>query len=1034
MSNPSTLKRSVITVKNTRRTRDHWVSIKQCILVALVVINTSLTARSQGEPDISKAGNEQVAEIMRTFGGRGVMADGSAPTAANQAIEQFKVRDGTKIELMAAEPSVEQPLFISWDSRGRMWVVQYRQYQFPAGLKVVRYDQHLRAVFDKVPDPPPHGTPGLDKISVHEDTDGDGFFDTSKDVITGLNIATAVQVGNGSIWVLNPPYLLRYHDQNRDDIPDGEPEVHLSGFGLQDTHSVANSLLWGPDGWLYGANGSTTVGDVSSKVTKGVRFQGQCIWRYHPESSEFEIYAEGGGNTFSLEIDSKGRVFSGTNGGNTRGWYYPQGSYSAKNWGKHGPLTNPYALGFFGPMGFEGDGRRFAQAFCIYEGGLFPKSFNGSIIAPNSLHNVVWNSQRIPEGSTYRTVDEANLVETEDRWFRPVYGGVGPDGGIYLADWYDSRLSHVSPSDDWHKESGRIYRISPSESTPTYDQGDLEKQSSQSLIQRFNHPNKWVRQRSAMVLGWRKDNSVLDQLRELVDNGSLEALWSLNLMGQFHEKDATRWLQHSDPHLRRWVIRLAGDQRRPIDGLYQLACTETNPQVRSQLASTAKRLDAPLGLSIIEGLLQHEQDINDPHLPLLIWWGIEAHCENWREIRSFLEQHSVWKSKLFVSSIASRLMQRYASSGTTEDLAQCEWILSQAYHSDQRKQLTLGMSRAFEGRTMPPLPATLTKSLQDYADQLGNSAVIIGIRQGNDESISEGIKLLGNQNSELALQIEIAKTLGETPSAKALSTLLSLGTGRNTKEPALQRVALQSVASYDSDGVAKTLLSAFGSSISAEHGLRSTACRTLASRPKWANQLISELSEWRIRPEDIPADVIQQLRTYPSEVTQKKVDQIFGKTLHADSTNENEFKRLKTLLASGSGQAEKGQIIFSKRCGNCHQLFGEGKKIGPPLDGYDRGNATFWLNAIIAPSMEIREGFQSYLILTEDGRSVTGMIADQNAQTITLRNAENEITVLDRERIESLQAIPTSLMPTNLLLELSDQEIRDLFSYLSQGT
>lgn len=1011
-----------------------WQPLKRCTLFGLMLINTWSVAHSQGKPDISKAGNEQVAEIMRTFGGRGVMADGSSPTAADQATEQFELREGTKIELMASEPEVEQPLFISWDSRGRMWVVQYRQYQFPAGLKVVRYDQHLRAVFDKVPDPPPHGTPGLDKISVHEDTDGDGFFDTSKDVITGLNIATAVQVGNGSIWVLNPPYLLRYADLDGDDIPDGEPEVHLSGFGLQDTHSVANSLLWGPDGWLYGANGSTTVGDVSSKVTKGVRFQGQCIWRYHPESKEFEIYAEGGGNTFSLEIDSKGRVFSGTNGGNTRGWYYPQGSYSAKNWGKHGPLTNPYALGFFGPMAFEGDGRRFAQAFCIYEGGLFPESFNGSIVAPNSLHNVVWNSQRIPVGSTYRTVDEANLVETDDRWFRPVYGGVGPDGGIYLADWYDSRLSHVSPSDDWHKESGRIYRISPSSSTPTYSGGDLEKLSSQSLMQQFRHPNKWVRQRSAMVLGWRKDNSVVDELRDLVDNGSLEALWSVHLMGQFNKTDAARWLVHPDPHLRRWVVRLAGDHHLPINGLYQLACTETNPQVRSQLASTAKRLDASLGLSIIEGLLQHEQDINDPHLPLMIWWGIESHCENWSEIRSFLEQDSVWESKLFISSIASRLMQRYASSGTADDLAQCEWILSQAYNSEQRKQLTLGMSRAFEGRSMPTLPASLTKSLQEYADQLGNSAVIIGIRQSNDESINEAIKILGDQNADLALQIEIAKTLGESPATTTLSILQSLGTGRSTREPALQRVALQSLASYNSEGIAKTLLSAFGSSISEEHGLRSTACRTLASRPQWANQLIGELTQWRIRPEDIPADVVQQLRSHPSEETQKKVDQIFGKALPADSTNQNEFKRLKALLTQGSGEAQNGHAIFSKRCGNCHQLFGEGKKVGPPLDGYDRGNATFWLNAIIAPSMEIREGFQSYLVLTEDGRSVTGMIANQNAQTITLRNAENEITVLDRERIESLQAIPTSLMPTNLLSELSDQDIRDLFSYLSQGT
>ena len=334
-------------------------------------------------------------------------------------IGRLRLRPDVDADLVAHEPELSQPLFLSWDSKGRLWAVQYRQYQYPAGLKVVKFDQYLRAVFDKVPEPPPHGAKGLDKITVFEDTDGDGVYDTGKDVITGLNIATSVQVGPRGIWVLNPPYLLHYADSNGDDVPDGEPEVHLSGFGLQDTHSVANSLLWGPDGWLYGANGSTTAGTISSQVTRGVRFEGQCIWRYHPDTKVFEIYAEGGGNTFSLDIDSKGRVFSGTNGGSKRGYHYPQGSYADKNWGKHGPLTNPYAFGYFRGMPMKGDTRRFAQAFTIYEGGLFDGKFDETIIAPNSLHNLVWQSDRIPEGSTYRTEDRENLIETDDRWFRP---------------------------------------------------------------------------------------------------------------------------------------------------------------------------------------------------------------------------------------------------------------------------------------------------------------------------------------------------------------------------------------------------------------------------------------------------------------------------------------------------------------------------------------------------------------------------------------------------------------------------------------
>ncbi|MEZ5431194.1 MAG: hypothetical protein R3F31_08455 [Verrucomicrobiales bacterium] len=150
------------------------------------------------------------------------------------------------------------------------------------------------------------------------------------------------------------------------------PRSGLRGFGLEDTHSVVSSLQFGPDGWLYGATGSTTTGTVSSAVTKEVHWQGQNIWRYHPDTKVFEIYAEGGGNTFSLEIDSVGRVFSGTNGGGTRGMYYPQGSYGVKGWGKHGPLTNPYAFGYFEHMRHEGDNRRFRRPSASMKADGFP--------------------------------------------------------------------------------------------------------------------------------------------------------------------------------------------------------------------------------------------------------------------------------------------------------------------------------------------------------------------------------------------------------------------------------------------------------------------------------------------------------------------------------------------------------------------------------------------------------------------------------------------------------------------------------------
>ncbi|MEM7478136.1 MAG: PVC-type heme-binding CxxCH protein, partial [Planctomycetota bacterium] len=1005
-------------------------------LLLTAVLGTNAVGQETDEEKIkSRAGNPQVAEVMRSFQGRGVQSDGSQPTAPEEALKSFQLKEGYSIDLVASEPEISQPLFLSWDSRGRMWVVQYRQYQYQAGLKVLRYDHHLRAVFDKVPPPPPNHFPGKDRITVYSDTDGDGLYDSHKDVITGLNIVSSLAVGRGGIWVLNPPYLLFYPDADRDDVPDGEPEVHLSGFGIQDTHSVANSLMWGPDGWLYGANGSTTGGTVSSQKTTGITFQGQCIWRYHPQSKEFEIWAEGGGNTFSLDIDSKGRVFCGTNGGKTRGWYLPQGSYSRKNWGKHGPLTNPYAFGFFEAMKFEGDGRRFPQAFLIYEGGLFPKeSFDGAIVAPNAMQNLVWHSKRIPQGSTYRTEDLPNLLECSDRWFRPVYAGVGPDGGIYVADWYDTRLSHVSPTDDWHKESGRVYRIRPSARQPKYSFGDLHESSPSKLVSLLNHENKWVRRRATLELGWANPpESTLQDLMDLVqEKNSLEALWAINMLGELNSELAGRWLSHGDSHIRRWCVRLLGDRHEAHPRLVELARTETDVQVRSQLAATARRIAPQVGLSVVRNLLRHGEDDKDLHQPLMCWWAIEQHAGAWSEIEKVLRDQGIWNEEIFKSTVAGRLMRRYAATASKKDLERCIALLALAPDLDSRARLIKGFNQAFQGRTLPPLPKTLADSLKEYQEGLGESGLALAIRQGDTSIFSPAVKKLRDTKTDAGLRIELAKALGDVAAGEAESALLELAIGQGASEPALQRVALQALASFENDRIAETLALRFDNSISAEHGLRDTACRTLASRGNWAKILLKQINGWRIRPTDIPADVVQRLRAFQDDEIAAATSNAFGAPEPISSPEKvEEIRRLKTLLSQDhASDLQHGEELFRKRCANCHRLFGEGQSIAPELDAYDRKNLDFWLPAVIAPSLEIREGYQSYAALTEDGRIVTGMIAAQNVQSVTLRNAENNLIVLQRDELVELKAIRTSLMPQDLLKDMNDQDIRDLFVYL----
>ena len=202
----------------------------------------------------------------------------------DEAVRRMTLPKGFRASLVAAEPAVRQPVAIDFDERGRLWVMQYLQYPNPAGLKRVKVDRYSRTVYDRVPEPPPRGPRGADRLTILAD---DGKL--GKDFIGGLNLASGFAFGHGGVYVLQVPYLLFYPDRNRDDVPDADPEVLLTGFGMEDAHSVANSLTWGPDGWLYGCQGSTVTANI-----RGIEFQ-QGVWRYHPLTKRFELFCEGGG-------------------------------------------------------------------------------------------------------------------------------------------------------------------------------------------------------------------------------------------------------------------------------------------------------------------------------------------------------------------------------------------------------------------------------------------------------------------------------------------------------------------------------------------------------------------------------------------------------------------------------------------------------------------------------------------------------------------------------------------------------------------
>ena len=1011
-------------------------------LLALAAPRVFSAEPAQPPDPAAPAGHEQVRRIMETFEGRGVMRDNSRPLAPADALKSFKLRDGLAIELIAAEPAVRQPLYLSFDSRGRLWVTQYRQYPFPAGLKVVGYDQHLRAEFDRVPEPPPRGVKGADVVTVFEDRDGDGVFETHRDVITGLNLATAAIKGAGGIWVLNPPYLLFYPDANDDDIPDGEPQVCLSGFGLEDTHSVASSLAFGPDGWLYGAVGSTTTGNVSSRVTKGVAFVGQHIWRYHPRTEVFEIFAEGGGNTFSCEIDAQGRVFSGTNG-SQRGMHYDQGMHGVKNFGKHGTPDNPYAFGYFDHLVTKGDTRRFSQAFCIYDGDLMARELGGRIVAPNALHNVCPVSRLVPDTSTFRAEDEAPLLTSTDRWFRPVDAKVGPDGAIYLADWYDTRLSHVSPVDDWSKQDGRIYRVLPAGASLAHAPFDLHTAPAAALVNFLSHPNKWFRRQAVLELHWRGLRETIPALTALALDGAappaFDAVCALELLGGLDDALAAKLLRHADPYVRRWVVRCVGDRRAAapalVAALVELAQREPHPEVRTQLLASARRLPAAPALAVARTMMARDDDARDLRIPLMLWWTLETHSETARAaLLALFRERELWSHPLARTHGARLLAQRWALAGGPENFDACAQLLALAPAAADRALVIAGLAEAFAGAKIPALPPALATALDAYLATKLDTDLALAVKTGQAGAVKKALVIVADDRAAAANRIALVQALTEAREREVVPAILKIFSRSGAAAGVVRQGILPFAAQFDEPALATAVVRDYETRFSQTPALRDAAHRLLASRAEWARLLLAAVERREIRAADVAPDVVRQLGLHGDAAIDAQVRKLWraANVRLTDGEKLAELRRMKGVLTTSAGEVARGRGHFAQRCAACHTLFGQGGQIGPDLTGYDRASLDFWLVAILDPSAEIREGYGAYTVRLKDGRALMGLLAKQDAAGVVLRDMSGQTHAVAADEIEKLEALPKSLMPEGLLGGLDDAALRDLFAYLTK--
>src|SRR5688572_17833977 len=407
-----------------------------------------------------------------------------APTPAippSEAHKSFRVPEGFEIRLFAAEPDVVNPVAMTWDDRGRLWVVELIDY--PYTVK--------------------EGAKSLDQVKVLEDTDNDGRADKVTVFAKGFNLATAILSGNGGVYVGAAPHLYFLKDTNGDDVADTK-EVVLTGFGVEDRHELLNNFAWGPDGWMYMTHGVFThsnVKDPNDPDDDGVRMNA-AVARFDPRTKKFEVWADGVSNQWGIDWDAKGNAFVSACVVEHL-WHIVPGGVYVRQAGVPGW---PHAYDLLRHINDHKHHRAAYSGVQVYQGDAYPPEYAGTILMGNIHGNCINRDKLVPNGSSFIAqdlhkgkdhVDDA-FLNSSDGWFRPVGTKVGPDGNLWIHDWYDKYPCYQNARQpDLDRSKGRIWRVvytgnEKGRRIGSRPQGmDLAKMSDGELVGLLSHKNVW---------------------------------------------------------------------------------------------------------------------------------------------------------------------------------------------------------------------------------------------------------------------------------------------------------------------------------------------------------------------------------------------------------------------------------------------------------------------------------------------------------------------------------------------------------------
>jgi len=964
-----------------------------------------------------------------------VNTQAGTPPTQEEAARLFTAPEGFQVTLFAGEPDVQQPIALTTDERGRLWVAEnYTYAEHPTN-----FNNELK-----------------DRVIILEDTDGDGRFDRRKVFWDQASKLTSVEVGHGGVWLLCAPQLLFIPDRNRDDVPDGPPQVVLDGWDDWPVrHNIVNGLKWGPDGWLYGRHGIQATSEVGKPgAPPSKREKLNCsIWRYHPSQEKFEVVCHGTTNSWGFDYDDYGQMFFiNTVIGHL--WHVLPGAHYQRMYGADfnphlyqlieqcadhfhwdtGEKWSDIRGGMSDTTSAAGGGHAHS-GLMIYLGDNWPDKYRNSVFTLNFHGRRINRDILERENAGYTARHGEDLVFANNEWFRGLDLIYGPDGGVFVADWSD--IGECHENDGVHRTSGRIYKIAYGKPEP-HVSFDLSELSNEQLAKLQLSQNDWYVRQSRRLLAERSHrgeemhdaNRVFKKI--FYDNSdatrNLRAMWCMHSTGAIGEAWLFEQLSHENEHLRLWAVRLLGD----LDALSQetkaklatMAHEESSGLVRLYLASAMQRLPLVDRWPIAEGLVTHTEDARDRSLPCMVWYGIEpaVPTDSSRAIELAIQS----KIPLVRQYIARRLTSEIESQPEAVNNS----LLAVAAKRDVQFHLDIlrGMNQALRGWRQAPVPdawETISRELEQSSDQdIRQELRQLGVIFGDGRALGELKDIVVDSTADAQSRRSAIQALLQDPTPMVFELLKSVFTDR-----ALVNDAVRGFAYFDDPSIPDLILGRFDSF---DPVGKSIAIDTLVARVSFARRLLNAVGNGTIAPTMISAFHARQMRSFNDENISHALEQVWGAVRESSAEKRNRINELQNVLNGDrltKANPSAGRLLFEKTCSVCHTLYGQGANVAPDLTGGNRHNLNYLLENIVDPSAAVGKEFRASAITFTDGRVLTGMVVAETDRTLTV-HTQQEVLVIDRGDVEQIAQQEVSFMPDGLLDQFNEDHIADLFAYL----